>query len=153
MGAGSTRICTWRGIEIRVHWSLIVIASLLTWSLADAAFPESAEGYSTSAYWIVGFLAAGTFLASIVGHELGHSIVAQRRGIRVRRITLWLFGGVAELDSRPLTWRDEMAVAVAGPAVSLAIGVASAFAAEVVWLATVLCSGHCGPCLGSARPA
>ena len=51
MGAGSMRICTLRGIEIRMHWSLIVIASLLTWSLADAAFPASADGYSTSGGW------------------------------------------------------------------------------------------------------
>lgn len=130
------RIFTWRGIEIRTHWSLVVIASLLAWSLAATAFPANAAGYSTSNYWIVGVLAAVAFLAAITAHELGHSIVAQRRGIRVRRITLWLFGGVAELDRRPQTWRDEMAVALAGPAVSLAIGVVSIAAAVVIWATT-----------------
>ena len=52
----------------------------------------------------------------------------------MRRIALWLFGGVAELDRRPQTWRDEMAVALAGPGVSLAIGLASALAAGAVWM-------------------
>ena len=132
----SVRIFTWRGIEIRMHWSLLVVASLLTWSLADSAFPANSDSYSTSSYWFAGALATIAFVASIVGHELGHSIVAQRRGIHVRRITLWLFGGVAELDRRPQTWRDELSVALAGPAVSLLVGVVSAIAAGVVWAAT-----------------
>jgi len=130
------RICTWRGIEIRTHWSLIVIGAILAWSLADAAFPTNADGYSTASYWIAGVLAATAFLASITAHELGHSIVAQHRGIRVRRITLWLFGGIAELEGRPQTWRSELSVALAGPAVSSTIGVISVAAAGVVWVST-----------------
>jgi Zn-dependent protease/predicted transcriptional regulator len=132
----AARLWTWRGIEIRAHWSLLVIASLLAWSLAGTAFPAGAEGYSTGNYWVAGVLAATAFLASITAHELGHSVVAQRRGIRVRSITLWLFGGVARLDKRPQTWRDEMAVALAGPAVSLSIGVGSMAVAALVWQTT-----------------
>lgn len=135
MGA-ALRFGSWRGIEIRAHWSLLVIASLLTWSLADAALPDNAEGYSTAMYWVAGAVAAVAFLGAILAHELGHSIVAQRRGIRVRRITLWLFGGVAELDGRPQTWRNELSVALAGPAVSAAIGVSAVGAAAVLWAAT-----------------
>ncbi len=136
MRPAAVRIFTWRGIELRSHWSLAVIAALLTWSLADMAFPANSDGYSVGGYWIAGALASAAFLMSIVGHELGHSVVAQRRGVGVRRITMWLFGGVAELDRRPQNWRDEMAVALAGPAVSLAIGAVSAAAAAVVWTAT-----------------
>jgi Zn-dependent protease/predicted transcriptional regulator len=130
------RLFTWRGIEFRTHWSLVVIASLLAWSLAGTAFPADASGYPTSVYWIAGVLAAVAFLASITAHELGHSIVAQNRGIRVRSITLWLFGGVAQLDRRPQTWREEMAVALAGPAVSIGIGFGSIAAALLVWSTT-----------------
>jgi Zn-dependent protease/predicted transcriptional regulator len=127
------RILTWRGIEVRAHWSLLVIASLLAWSLADSAFPTGAKGYSTSSYWVAGVLAAIVFLMSITAHELGHSVVAQRRCIRVRSITLWLFGGVAQLDRRPQTWRDELAVALAGPAVSVSVGIGSMALAALVW--------------------
>ncbi len=130
------RLCTWRGIEIRTHWSLVVIAAVLAWSLADSAFPADAGGYSTASYWIAGVCASVIFLASITAHELGHSVVAQRRGIRVRRITLWLFGGIAELDARPQTWNAELAVALAGPAVSLSIGAFSIALATLVWVTT-----------------
>lgn len=136
MRAGAVRVFTWRAIEIRLHWSLLVLASLLTWGLADTALPANAAGYSTSAYWVAAALAALVFLGSIIAHELGHSVIAQRRGIHVRSITMWLFGGIAELDHRPQTWRDEMAVALAGPSVSLAIGVTSGIAAALVWTAT-----------------
>ncbi len=132
----AVRILTWRGIEVRAHWSLLVIASLLAWSLADSAFPASAKGYSASSYWVAGVLAAVVFLISITAHELGHSVVAQRRGIKVRSITLWLFGGIARLDRRPQTWRDEMSVALAGPAVSLSVGIGSMTLAALVWSAT-----------------
>lgn len=136
MSGGAVRIATWRGVEIRTHWSLVGVAALLTWSLAANAFPASATGYSTSALWIAGGLATIAFLASITAHEMGHSTVAQRRGIKVRRITMWLFGGIAELERRPQAWRDEMAIALAGPAVSLAIGVLAVSAAAGVWAIT-----------------
>lgn len=130
------RFGSWRGIEIRTHWSLIVIAAVLTSSLADVAFPANADGYPTAMYWVAAALTAIVFLGGILAHELGHSVVAQRRGIRVRRITLWLFGGIAELEGRPRTWRSELSVALAGPAVSAAIGLAAIGGATIVWSST-----------------
>ena len=128
------RIVTVRGIEIRSHWSLLLLGALLTWSLADTAFPQAAVGYSTAAYWVAGALTTVGFLMSLAAHELGHSLVAERRGTRVRSITLWLLGGIAELDRRPQTWRDEFAVAIAGPLVSLAVGAGAwTLAAALAW--------------------
>ena len=69
MRSGAVRVFLWRGIETRLHWSLLVIASLLTWSLTG-----NAGGYSTAAQWVAAVLAAAAFAASIIGHKLGHSM-------------------------------------------------------------------------------
>ena len=69
MRSGAVRVFPWRGIETRLHWSLLVIASLLTWSLTG-----NAGGYSTAAQWVAAVLAAAAFAASIIGHKLGHSM-------------------------------------------------------------------------------
>lgn len=127
------RLGSWRGIDIRAHWSLLVIGGILAWSLADSALPANAGGYSTGAYWVAGVLTAVVFLASITAHEMGHSFVAQHRGIHVHQITLWLFGGIAEFDNRPTTWQNELSVAIAGPAVSATVGIGAIAAALVVW--------------------
>lgn len=116
------RLFTWRGIAVGVHWSLFVIAALLSFSLSDVALPSSAPGYSTAAYWVAGTATALMFLASIAAHELGHAVVAQRRGIAVKSINLWLFGGVAELEQQPSSWQAELAVGIVGPAVSMLVG-------------------------------
>jgi len=116
------RLFTWRGISVGVHWSLFVIAALISYSLADVALPSSAPGYSTAAYWIAGVATAVMFLASIAAHELGHAVIAQRRGIAVKSINLWLFGGVAELEEQPKTWQAELGVGIVGPAVSMLLG-------------------------------
>lgn len=118
----SFKLFTWRGIAVGIHWSLFVIAALISWSLADTTLPNGAPGYSDGAYWLVGSVTAVAFLASIAAHELGHAIVAQRRGIAVKHIDLWLFGGVASLETQPSNWQAELAVGSAGPAVSLLLG-------------------------------
>lgn len=116
------RLFTWRGISVGVHWSLFVIAAIISFSLADGVLPNSAPGYSTTAYWVAGIATAVMFLASIAAHELGHAVVAQRRGIAVKSINLWLFGGIAELEQQPTSWQAELAVGVIGPAVSMLLG-------------------------------
>ncbi len=114
-----------RGIEIRLSGSVVVIVALVTWSLAVNMLPEVAEGYGDGAYWSVAALLAVALLAGLVAHELGHSIVAAREGVGVSSITLWMFGGVARLESQPKTARSAGRIAIAGPAVSAAIGVAA----------------------------
>ncbi len=112
-----------RGIEIRVNWSVVVIGALVAWSLAENILPEAIEGYRTGEYWTAGVLATIAFFAALVGHEMGHSLVAIKAGVNVEGITLWLFGGVAELDRSPDSPRDALRIAAAGPAVSAVIGV------------------------------
>jgi Zn-dependent protease len=111
------------GIEIRVDWSVAFVFALLTWGLATTSFPALAEGYKTSEYWAAASLTTVVFMGSLLAHETSHSLVARRRGIRVRDITLWLFGGVATLEGEARTPRADFAIAIAGPAASVAIGV------------------------------
>ncbi|MEM7286003.1 MAG: site-2 protease family protein [Actinomycetota bacterium] len=111
-----------RGVAIRLNWSVAVIATLISWSLADSVFPDLAEGRSPGAYWTAGIITSVLFLATLAAHEVGHAVVALREDVQVRSITLWLFGGVAELDSRPPTAGAAFRIAAAGPAVSGLIG-------------------------------
>lgn len=111
-----------RGVAIRLNWSVAVIAALIAWSLADTVFPDIAEGRSDQAYWTAGAVTSVLFLATLAAHEVGHAVVALREGVAVRSITLWLFGGVAELGAKPPTAGAAFRIAAAGPAVSGVIG-------------------------------
>src|SRR5580765_415482 len=108
------------GIEVGVHWSLLVIAVLLVGSLAGGVLPAVAPNAHGS-YLAAAVLAVALFFASILAHELAHSIVARRRGQAVNGITLWLLGGVSELGSESTNARDELHVAIVGPLTSLAL--------------------------------
>lgn len=112
-----------RGIEIGIHYTWLIVFGLLTYSLAAGALPALYEGWTSTQYWIVGALASALLFASVLAHELGHSIVAQSRGIPVRNITLFIFGGVAQLSRESETAGDEFRIAIAGPAVSFVIGI------------------------------
>jgi Zn-dependent protease len=121
-----------RGIELRLNWSVFIIAVLVAWSLADTVFPEYEAGRSSEAYWLVGAVTSAAFFASLVLHELGHSIVALREGVEVKSITLWLFGGVAQLGSEPETPGASFRIAIAGPAVSAACGIGGVIAGAML---------------------
>jgi len=116
----SFRFGTVRGIAIGCNWSVLAIAALLAWGLADGYLPEAAPGYGTSAYWVVAAIAVVLFLSSLLAHELGHSLVALGQGVQVEAITLWLFGGVAKLRNEANTPAAELRIATAGPGVSIA---------------------------------
>ncbi len=111
-----------RGVSVGVHWSLLVVAGLVSWSLASGQLPAVVPGASPGAYWLAGLLAAALFFASILAHEMSHAVVAQRVGMRVEGITLWLLGGVSKLEGSVPSPRAELAIAVSGPAVSVALG-------------------------------
>ena len=111
-----------RGVAIRLNWSVAVIGALIAWSLADTVFPDIAEGRSDQAYWTAGAITSVLFLATLAAHEVGHAVVALREGVSVRSITLWLFGGVAELGAKPPTAGAAFRIAAAGPAASGVIG-------------------------------
>ena len=111
------------GIELRLDWSVAVILWLLTWLLATDGLPTIAPGYSDREYWFASLVSAIVFFASLVAHEMSHSVVARRRGLAVRDITLWLFGGVARIEGEPRAPRDDFEIAAAGPLMSFAIAI------------------------------
>jgi Zn-dependent protease len=125
-------------VALRVHWSWLPAAALAVGSLALVAFPALDPGWSPSAYWLAGALAALGSLGSIVGHELAHAGVASSRGVKVDQVTLFVFGGVARATGLPARPRDEIAIAAAGPAASLGL---AGVAAGAGWLATVAAEG------------
>lgn len=109
------------GFPIRLDPSWVVVAILITWTLATAAFPVFAPGLAVSTYWWMGVAGALGLFTSVVLHELAHALTARRYGIPIRGITLFFFGGVAEMAGEPPTARSEFFIAIAGPAASLVL--------------------------------
>ena len=109
------------GIPIRLHASWFLIAALITWSLAAGYFPQTNPGWNSLTYLIVGAAASLLFFASVLLHELGHSILALREGVPVKSITLFIFGGVAQIGREPPTAGAEFRIAIAGPLTSLGL--------------------------------
>jgi Zn-dependent protease/CBS domain-containing protein len=110
------------GIHVGLNWSLLVIAALIAWSLATGILPLSAPGQTSGAYLAAGVVAALVYLASLLAHELAHSIVAMRRGVRVEGITLWLFGGVSRFGSETSSPGSQALIIFVGPLTSLVLG-------------------------------
>jgi Zn-dependent protease len=123
------------GIPVGASWSILLIGALIAWSLAASILPAQVPGLAPAGYWLGGVVGTGLFLGSLLAHELGHAVVARRAGLRVRGITLWLLGGVALLEDEPVRPRDELRVALVGPAVSLALAVAFGLVAVALGLA------------------
>jgi Zn-dependent protease len=113
------------GFSVRVDASWLLIAVLVVWSLASGFFPLYYPDLSPGTYWWMGGLGALGLFASIVLHEFAHSWVARQRGMEIRGITLFVFGGVAEMDDEPPDPGTEFRVAIAGPIASVMIAGAS----------------------------
>ncbi len=111
------------GIPIGLHWSWFLIFGLLTWSLAAAVFPQEYPGAAGPIYWLLALGTSLLFFASVLLHELGHSVIALRNQVPVRSITLFVFGGVATIEREPPSAGIELRIAIAGPLVSLALGI------------------------------
>jgi Zn-dependent protease/CBS domain-containing protein len=120
------------GIRISIHWSWLVVFALIVWSLASTVFPAQNEGLSDAAYLAMAVVAAVLFFLSLLLHELGHALRARREGMEIDGITLWLFGGVAAFRGMFPSAGAEFRIAIAGPLVTLALGVA--FVALAVFL-------------------
>ncbi|MBS0015371.1 MAG: site-2 protease family protein [Arthrospira sp. SH-MAG29] len=117
---GSIRVGNLFGIPFFINSSWFIVLGLMTLSYGGSLavqFPQLGMGLP----WLLGLVAALLLFASVVAHELGHSFVAIQQGIEVKSITLFLFGGLASLDKEAKTPGNAFWIAIAGPAVSLAL--------------------------------
>jgi len=145
---GSLPVGHVRGVEVDAHWSVFVTIGLFATMLATATLPQAHPGDTRTAYWLVAVGTAVAFFLSLLAHELAHALVARGYGMEVKRITLWMLGGVTELGSPSPSARADALVALAGPVTSLGIGAVTAVVAvgvgtsglvgtALVWLAWV----------------
>jgi len=111
------------GINIYVDWSWIFIFLLVTWNLAAAVFPSVHPEWSLTLNIVLGVIASLLFFASVLAHELAHSVVAKARGLPVRRITLFIFGGASNIEREPPSPLTEFLMAIVGPVTSLVLGI------------------------------
>jgi Zn-dependent protease/CBS domain-containing protein len=133
MLGNSIRLFRIAGIDVGVHISWFVIFGLVMWSLAVGVFPSfpGLKGLPEWEYWVLGAITALLLFASVIVHELAHSFVAKSRGLQVRSITLFIFGGVSNLAGEAKNPSTEFAIAVVGPLTSFVIA-AVAFVIDAV---------------------
>ena len=110
------------GISVGVNWSWLIVFALITWTLAASIFPSTNPGLADGAYVAMALIAALLFFTSLLLHEYGHALQARRDGMEIEGITLWLFGGVAKFRGMFPSAGAEFRIAIAGPLVSLALG-------------------------------
>jgi Zn-dependent protease/CBS domain-containing protein len=110
------------GFDVYVDASWLLLAVLIAWSLAVGVFPSVDPGLTSAAYWSMAVVATVGLLFSIVFHEMSHAAVAQVFGMPIRGITLFIFGGVAEMHSEPTSALSEFLMALAGPVASAVLG-------------------------------
>ncbi len=119
--AGAWRVATILGIPIRVHFSWFIVFGLITWSLSTSYFPRAAPDLPAASYWTKGVVAALLLFVSVGIHELAHSLVARRYHLAIESITLFIFGGVAQMKHEPPHPRAEFMIAIAGPLSSMVL--------------------------------
>jgi Zn-dependent protease/CBS domain-containing protein len=124
------------GIEVGIHWSWLIIFALVTWSLAVGFFPGRIEDLAVAEGWVLGAVASVLLFVSVLVHELAHAFMARRQGLEAKSITLFLFGGVANLGGDAKKPSAEFLIAVVGPLTSLAIAAIAGAAALSLGLET-----------------
>lgn len=130
------------GFNVHIDASWIFLALLIVWTLSAGYFPAEIRGLETSAYWLMGVFGALGLFASLILHEFSHSYVARKMGLEIKGITLFIFGGVAEMEKEPENARTEFWMAVAGPLTSLFLGAVffglEKTGTEMVWPAQII---------------
>jgi len=145
---GAIPLGHWAGFQVDAHWSVVITVGLFIAVLAKVTLPGVSPGWSQSSYWLTAAVTSVVFLLTLLAHELAHAVVARAYGMQVKRVTLWLLGGMTELGGASPSPRAEALMAGAGPAASLVTAAVSALLALVVgptsivgtalvWLATV----------------
>jgi Zn-dependent protease/predicted transcriptional regulator len=117
----SVQIAKVKGIPVRLHFTLIIVFFLIAWTLASSFMPRYFPNLTILQYWIMGAAGAIILFISVFLHELMHSIVALRYGMKVRQIILFIFGGVSEIPEETKDFKKEFKIALAGPAASFVI--------------------------------
>ncbi|MGO8919081.1 MAG: site-2 protease family protein [Stellaceae bacterium] len=118
------KLATLFGFDVKIDASWLLLAVLVVWTLAVGIFPGLTPGLAQDSYWWMAIAGAAGLFASIVFHEMAHALVARRYGIPIVGITLFIFGGVAEMKGEPENARSEFLMALAGPVASLALALA-----------------------------
>lgn len=118
---GAYRLFRIFGFEVKLNLTWLLLALLITWTLAAGFFPADYPGLAPATYWWMGLAGAAGILFSIVFHELTHSLVARRFGLSIKGITLFIFGGMAEMEEEPASPKVEFLMAVAGPIASVVL--------------------------------
>lgn len=121
MFGGGFRVFRIFGIDIRVDWSWLIILGLVTWNLSTI-FGNAHPDWSSALTWGLGLVAALLFFGSVLAHELAHSLVAKAQGIPVEDVTLFLFGGVSDIEEEPKSAGGEFLMAILGPVTSFIVG-------------------------------
>jgi Zn-dependent protease/CBS domain-containing protein len=112
------------GFKIRIDLSWLVVAVLVTWQLAALSFPAQLPGLAPATYWVMGIAGSLAYFVSLLLHEMSHAVAARTYGVQMRGITLFIFGGVAEMTTEPPSPQSEFVIAAAGPAASFGIALA-----------------------------
>ena len=120
------------GVEVRLDWSLLIVFTLIALALAGGLLPRWHPDWGQAKVLATAIAAAVLFLASILLHELAHAVVGRRLGVEIRRITLFVFGGMAHMEAEPRTWQAELGMAIAGPLASLGLGLLFLILAQVI---------------------
>jgi Zn-dependent protease/CBS domain-containing protein len=119
------------GINIRIDWSWLLIFLLVTWNLS-AGFADIHSDWEVGLTWGLALVAALLFFGSVLAHEMAHSLVARTQGVPVRSITLFIFGGVADIQREPPSPRSEFLITIVGPATSIVLGVIFVIAGSIL---------------------
>jgi Zn-dependent protease/CBS domain-containing protein len=119
-------------VEVRLDWSLLIVFALIAMALAGGLLPRWHPDWGQAKVLATAIAAAVLFLASILFHELAHAVVGRSLGVEIRRITLFVFGGMAHMEGEPRTWRAELGMAIAGPLASLGLGLLFLILAQVI---------------------
>lgn len=114
----SIRLGTFAGVPVGMNWSVLLILALFAWELADYVLP-SGTASPTAADWVAGVIGAVVLLLSLLAHEISHAVVARHNGVRVQSITLFLFGGVAQLEGEAHDAGADFRIAAIGPGTSI----------------------------------
>lgn len=140
------------GINIYIDWSWIFIFLLVTWNLGAGVFPDLHPQWGTALVWGTAFIASLLFFASVLAHELAHSVVAKSQGIPVSNITLFLFGGVSNIQREPTSPTAEFVMAIVGPLTSLLLGVIFLFLSGTMATGLSVLSGDPAGALAQLNP-